>query len=237
MKGRQRFSCSNCGVVLAALPSQSGLIKRCPNCKRTTWVIARPPRFSPSFKSQLELLVQLEALANEAVSIHKEVFRYRPETILAVTAILSLPKDAEPHEILEFCETNLLTFSERWIIESANSVASRAIAIMDHLDLRNEWRRYFESIPAVSGNWLIPESTERVRRRWSIQERREVWLSNDRKCFYCGELIPSWRGEHMHLDHLHPLADGGADDIGNLVPSHPVCNLQKGKSVFPELFE
>ena len=31
------------------------------------------------------------------------------------------------------------------------------------------------------------------------------------------------------LDHLHPLAHGGApEDLGNVLPAHRICNLRKG---------
>lgn len=81
-----------------------------------------------------------------------------------------------------------------------------------------------------------PENkTQRRRRRWSIEVRRRVWMQYSKKCYYCDIDLPSWRGQHMHLDHVVPLARGGADSEGNLRPACPDCNLEKGKTHYPEV--
>ncbi len=41
-------------------------------------------------------------------------------------------------------------------------------------------------------------------------------------CFYCDGPLTD-----MQLDHVIPLARGGADDASNLVPSCAGCNLAK----------
>lgn len=42
-------------------------------------------------------------------------------------------------------------------------------------------------------------------------------------CAYCNGAL-----DGLHWDHVVPLSRGGATSIGNLVPSCPTCNMQKG---------
>jgi 5-methylcytosine-specific restriction endonuclease McrA len=32
----------------------------------------------------------------------------------------------------------------------------------------------------------------------------------------------------LHIDHVIPIAKGGADILDNLKPSHAICNISKG---------
>jgi 5-methylcytosine-specific restriction endonuclease McrA len=36
----------------------------------------------------------------------------------------------------------------------------------------------------------------------------------------------------LHLDHVKPIALGGSDTINNIRPSHGICNLRKGISIY-----
>jgi hypothetical protein len=78
-----------------------------------------------------------------------------------------------------------------------------------------------------------PERPER--RRWSIETRRQLWIQHGKKCFYCNLVLVSWRGEHMHLDHVDPVSRGGPDTESNLRPACPDCNLEKSAKHFPEI--
>lgn len=78
-----------------------------------------------------------------------------------------------------------------------------------------------------------PERTER--RRWSIETRRQLWIQHGKKCYYCNLVLASWRGEHMHLDHVDPVSRGGPDTESNLRPACPDCNLEKSAKHFPEI--
>ncbi|MGW5637138.1 HNH endonuclease [Streptomyces sp. NPDC003832] len=46
-------------------------------------------------------------------------------------------------------------------------------------------------------------------------------------CAYCGR-------EAAHLDHVEPLAKGGADKESNIVPACAPCNLSKGAKTLAE---
>ena len=44
-------------------------------------------------------------------------------------------------------------------------------------------------------------------------------------CAYCGLPLDSLT---MHIDHIIPKSQGGTDEIDNLTPCCPMCNLAKG---------
>lgn len=44
-------------------------------------------------------------------------------------------------------------------------------------------------------------------------------------CRYCGRGEPDVQ---LHVDHIVPRAEGGTDDLGNLITSCSTCNLGKG---------
>jgi hypothetical protein len=60
----------------------------------------------------------------------------------------------------------------------------------------------------------------------SKKTRFEVFKRDAFQCVYCGnhptELIV------LHVDHVHPVAEGGSNDIENLVTACSDCNLGKG---------
>lgn len=55
--------------------------------------------------------------------------------------------------------------------------------------------------------------------------RFEVFKRDKFTCQYCGGKAPEVL---LHVDHIQPVADGGTDDILNLVTSCSGCNLGKG---------
>jgi 5-methylcytosine-specific restriction endonuclease McrA len=57
-------------------------------------------------------------------------------------------------------------------------------------------------------------------------------LANRIPCYWCKRLT---RKQNRHLDHVIPLAKGGADSVGNLCVSCPPCNQRKNAKM-PEEF-
>jgi HNH endonuclease len=55
--------------------------------------------------------------------------------------------------------------------------------------------------------------------------RFEVFKRDGFTCVYCGAQPP---GVILHVDHVIPRANGGSDDIDNLVTACDGCNLGKG---------
>src|SRR5690606_41021168 len=56
--------------------------------------------------------------------------------------------------------------------------------------------------------------------------RFEVFKRDAFTCQYCGRKAPD---VILHLDHVMPRVDGGADDLLNLITSCIDCNLGKGR--------
>ena len=62
------------------------------------------------------------------------------------------------------------------------------------------------------------------RRRLTKAQRLQVYKKYGGKCAYCGNHITL---DEMQVDHIKPLALGGADDISNLAPACRMCNFYK----------
>lgn len=59
----------------------------------------------------------------------------------------------------------------------------------------------------------------------SKKTRFEVFKRDKFTCQYCGAKAPE---AILHVDHIQPVADGGNNDVLNLVTSCAACNLGKG---------
>lgn len=59
----------------------------------------------------------------------------------------------------------------------------------------------------------------------SKKVRFEVFKRDEFACQYCGEHPPA---VILHVDHIHPVAEGGGNEIENLITSCAPCNLGKG---------
>ena len=62
--------------------------------------------------------------------------------------------------------------------------------------------------------------------------RQLMWKSLPHTCSRCGKRIESMRD--MHVDHIVPLAKGGADTFDNMQLLHKACNLSKGAKLSTE---
>ena len=60
----------------------------------------------------------------------------------------------------------------------------------------------------------------------SKKVRFEVFKRDDFTCQYCGKKPPE---AVLHVDHIVPVAEGGSNDVLNLVTACSDCNLGKGK--------
>lgn len=67
-----------------------------------------------------------------------------------------------------------------------------------------------------------------IRKPISKKLRFEVFKRDSFTCQYCGSTPPS---VILHVDHIHPVADGGCNNIDNLITACLPCNL--GKSATP----
>lgn len=64
-----------------------------------------------------------------------------------------------------------------------------------------------------------------ARKPLSKKLRFEVFKRDSFKCQYCGAEAPNVL---LHVDHIQPVAEGGADEILNLITACEGCNLGKG---------
>jgi hypothetical protein len=64
-----------------------------------------------------------------------------------------------------------------------------------------------------------------ARKSLSKSVRFEVFKRDSFACQYCGRKAPE---VVLHVDHIHPVAEGGTDDVLNLITSCIDCNLGKG---------
>ncbi|GAA0696228.1 HNH endonuclease signature motif containing protein [Dyella marensis] len=68
-------------------------------------------------------------------------------------------------------------------------------------------------------------SSSAKRKQLSKRIRFEVFKRDSFACQYCGAHPPE---TVLHVDHIVPVADGGQNDMDNLVTSCDTCNLGKG---------
>lgn len=64
-----------------------------------------------------------------------------------------------------------------------------------------------------------------MRKSLSKKLRFDVFKRDEFQCVYCGAHPPS---VVLQIDHIHPVAEGGSNEIDNLITSCQPCNLGKG---------
>lgn len=88
---------------------------------------------------------------------------------------------------------------------------------------KERWARYattFKEFQSVYGS--------RSPRRVAIYRK---WDACGELCYICGFHVEL---DEIHVDHVFPVAKGGTNDIGNLMPAHRLCNIRKGDKLnFP----
>lgn len=91
--------------------------------------------------------------------------------------------------------------------------------------------------PAVPGLSRCETHAEAHRRRTAARKVKRVierWEDLDLwRCRYCDADLD----EGMHIDHRLARARGGSDDVGNLDPSCPGCNLSKSDRPLSEFLD
>jgi 5-methylcytosine-specific restriction endonuclease McrA len=67
---------------------------------------------------------------------------------------------------------------------------------------------------------------ESLRKRLGVRISRAIAERDDDRCVYCG-VTADESGAHLHLDHLRPSSQGGADVASNLVTACRRCNTAR----------
>lgn len=78
----------------------------------------------------------------------------------------------------------------------------------------------------------IPVTAPIVRTALSKRLRFEVFKRDGFKCAYCGAHPPQ---VILHCDHIHPVAEGGTNDIDNLVTACVACNQGKSDKLLSDV--
>jgi len=98
------------------------------------------------------------------------------------------------------------------------------------------------SLPARQGHRVTPPRARRgflrrVRRLIPSEQKRAIKLAAirdcGRRCVYCAAPLDY---AHATLDHVYPLAKGGAHTPGNVVAACPSCNRLKADLLPVEFF-
>jgi hypothetical protein len=72
------------------------------------------------------------------------------------------------------------------------------------------------------------------RKAISKKLRFDVFKRDEFECQYCGAHPPS---VILHVDHIHPVIEGGDNSIDNLITSCESCNLGKGRGLLTDVPE
>lgn len=67
-----------------------------------------------------------------------------------------------------------------------------------------------------------------TRRPISLPRRVKLWKAHGGVCHLCGQKISG--GIKWHVEHMVPIALGGADDESNMAPAHIACHTPKTKA-------
>lgn len=90
--------------------------------------------------------------------------------------------------------------------------------------IKKEYRLYKDAIFNARSDGSDAYEEPLPKRAGTI--RQLMWKSLPHTCSRCGKRIESIRD--MHVDHIIPLAKGGADTVDNMQLLHKACNLSKG---------
>lgn len=96
------------------------------------------------------------------------------------------------------------------------------------------WEKFIEEREAKKSEKVVSIKTKQKLTQ-KIPKRAIVFKKNNGKCFYCDdqlEIDAEW-----HIEHKHPKCKGGDNDLSNLVPACPSCNLKKHSKTAKEFLE
>jgi 5-methylcytosine-specific restriction endonuclease McrA len=229
---RYSFACPHCKATLRAKASLQGQTRPCAGCQRPI-VLPADNRRTQAKSSDNDTNIDLERslgvlAANAADVVQKACVLSSADGILLNSLFMYLP---EEHDLGDAGLHLSQKLQQAWKI--CREV--RSICAKSSTDSTATWLRIYERMKIYVPEDLPTKTARTVRKRWGIKTRRQVWERFGKRCYYCGLHLVSWRGQFMHLDHMTAIADGGADSESNLVPACADCNLEKGRTRFPEL--
>lgn len=103
--------------------------------------------------------------------------------------------------------------TRRWIAENRET----------HNAARAEWRRTDKGRQAVA-RWGAARRAKKAGVEHVPWDREAILARDGHRCYLCGGLIPDGG---VQIDHVRPLALGGADAPWNVAATHGMCNMTK----------
>lgn len=97
-----------------------------------------------------------------------------------------------------------------------------------HIEQRHEKNRVYSLAHRAARN--ATQAKRRATKRGVAHapyDRDGIYIRDEGICHLCWEPV----GEEFHIDHVIPLARGGADTPDNVAVAHPHCNHKKGARV------
>lgn len=112
--------------------------------------------------------------------------------------------------------------------QNTSGIVDYCADVLGHLGgkkaIKKEYRLYKDDIFNARSDGSDAYEEPLPKRARTI--RQLMWRSLPHTCSRCGKRIESIRD--MHVDHIVPLAKGGADTVDNMQLLHKACNLSKG---------
>jgi len=110
--------------------------------------------------------------------------------------------------------------------------------VRENAEKRLEWRRRYEQLETVRARHDIRKHDRRALEmnctgHHTSKEWKRKKQAYDYRCAYCNTRLIDGNNHPNQLtkDHIIPLAEGGSNDIGNIVPACRKCNSSKNKSL------
>lgn len=141
----------------------------------------------------------------------------------------SIGKGTEKHDALSSARVSL----------NSTSTDSYELAVITTLIKKvkiKQSNKFFQNLKIeLPKTKTFKEKVKKTKTEKKVPARALVFKKTNGKCFYCNESLLIDGG--WHIEHMHPISRGGSNDISNLVPSCPICNLTKNTKTAKEFLE
>ena len=92
-------------------------------------------------------------------------------------------------------------------------------------------RERYASDPEYRAKAKAVASARSMSRTQRNRLRRSLYFAQRGICALCRQRMPNEDMSQLHIDHVIPVARGGADDVSNLQLTHAACNMTKGATM------
>ena len=114
---------------------------------------------------------------------------------------------------------------------SVNAVKLRLCTVLRRV-LYPELNQIEDQLNVLNNKFGKSTSTKCKKRRFSIEERKQIYRKTKGHCYLCGEFVDF---DAFEIEHRIPRSKGGTNDLKNLYCSCHICNLIK-HDIYPQDF-